>query len=114
MVSLKIAILEDNADRRAAMCARLAARFPQFEICWFAAAQQMLGWLPENLSQTLAISLDHDLEGDGAPGREPSDPGTGRQIADYLAAQTPQCHVVIHSTNVPAAIGMEYELQEAG
>src|SRR3954453_22626652 len=42
------------------------------------------------------------------------DSGDGRQAADYLAARPPQCPVVIHSTNTPAAVGMEGALKDAG
>ena len=41
------------------------------------------------------------------------DPGTGREVADYLAAKTPVCPVVIHTTNTPAALGMEMVLKDA-
>ncbi len=42
------------------------------------------------------------------------DPGTGRDVAEYLATKTPVCPVLIHTTNTPAGAGMEMTLKEAG
>jgi len=57
------------------------------------------------------ICLDHDLfpENEGEP-----DPGDGRDVAKFLAKQTPCCHVIIHSSNAHAADSMLYTLLEAG
>lgn len=110
----KIAILEDNHDRQAAMQALLATHFPTFELFFCDEAEPFITWLRSNLTETLFISLDHDLElkptGDGRW----YDPGTGRMVADYLATCTPVCPIIIHSTNRDAVIGMEMLLQESG
>ncbi len=56
------------------------------------------------------ICLDHDLfkwDPD-----EP-DPGDGRDVAQFLAAQDPCCHIVIHSSNMPAADSMLFTLADA-
>jgi hypothetical protein len=42
------------------------------------------------------------------------DPGTGLEVANYLAQQRPVCPVIIHSTNTRAAIAMERALADAG
>ena len=42
------------------------------------------------------------------------DPGSGRDVADFLAARQPRFPVIVHSTNVPAVIGMLTVLTEAG
>lgn len=113
-MAMKIAILEDDERRRVAMLDRLQDRMPRYETVFFADAAEMIQWLAKHLLDTLAISLDHDLElqqvGDG----KTNDPGTDRQIADYLAQFGPQCPVVFHSTNAPAVAGMELTLREAG
>ncbi|MEM9411001.1 MAG: cyclic-phosphate processing receiver domain-containing protein [Planctomycetota bacterium] len=57
------------------------------------------------------ICLDHDLfpENEADP-----DPGDGRDVAEYLATQAPNCHVVIHSSNAVAADSMFFTLEDAG
>jgi CheY-like chemotaxis protein len=111
---MKFVILEDNEDRRAAMRECLEDRFPQYPIRFFATAAETIRFLRLHLDETLVVSLDHDLDLiSGAPGRM-FDPGTGRDVADYLATQPPVCPVVIQTTNVPAGDGMERVLQEAG
>jgi hypothetical protein len=109
----KIIILEDNAERRAAMRRCLEDRFYQFETVFFDEVPALTDYLQVHLSETIVISLDHDLElmphGDGAF----ADPGTGREAANFLAKTKPVCPVVIHSSNGPAAIGMEMALYGA-
>jgi CheY-like chemotaxis protein len=108
-----ILILEDNDDRIAAMQHCLADKFPFFELRFVRSADEAIAWLKGNLSHSICISLDHDLE---RPEDQPNapDPGTGREVADHLAAQSPRCPVIVHSTNAHAAIGMEMVLQDAG
>jgi hypothetical protein len=111
---LKIAILEDNRDRQAAMLDRLADRFHQYEIRLFDGSDAMIAFLEESLADTLVVSLDHDLDLKEGTEGQMLDPGTGREVADYLARQTPACPVVIHTSNSVAASGMETVLQAAG
>lgn len=110
----KIAILEDNLDRQSAMQAWLNDRLYMYEHFFFDEAPAINSWLQANLSETLLISLDHDLDlkptGDGRW----FDPGTGRDTADFLAHQVPACPVLIHSTNAPAVHGMADVLTEQG
>jgi len=111
---LKVAILEDNAERQAAMQAWLSDRLYMYEHFFFDEAAPMNAWLKANLSETLLISLDHDLDlKPGGDGRW-LDPGTGRDVADHLATNDPACPLIIHSTNRQAVIGMEQVLLERG
>lgn len=111
---LKIAILEDNHDRQAGMQAWLNDRLYMYEHVFFDEAAPCIQWLKANLAETLLISLDHDLDlkpsGDGRW----LDPGTGRDVVDYLAGQPASCPIIIHSTNTNAVAGMESELTAAG
>jgi hypothetical protein len=111
---LHIAVLEDNASRRAAMEASLRERFHQYQPQLFVSASSLIGFLQEHLAEVIVVCLDHDLE--LQPGRDGrlTDPGTGRQVADYLADQPPTCPVVVHSTNSAAAVGMVALLEENG
>src|SRR5262249_41102424 len=112
-MAMIIAILEDNEERRAVMRDCLTDRFPQFEVRFFDAADDMIDFLDRHLPNTILISLDHDLELKHNPEGKAIDPGTGRQVADFLARRPPQCPVVIATTNSSAAVGMEMVLQEA-
>ncbi len=110
----KIVILEDNAERKALMAQCLQDRFYQFERRFFDEAGTMVDFLKMNLQETILISLDHDLEIiEGKEGRM-VDPGTGREVANFLAAQAPVCPIVLHSTNSAAVAGMKAVLDEAG
>ena len=110
---LKIAILEDNVDRTVAMRAALADKIYLYEPHFLPTAPLMLAWLDQHFDETIAISLDHDLE---LPplAVDRTDPGDGRAVADTLASRVPNCPVVIHTTNIPAGDGMEATLVEAG
>ena len=110
---MKIVILEGNEERQSAMRRCLADRFQQFESRIFAGSSDMLAYLREHLSEILVISLDHDLDLLPGANGEWIDPGTGREVADYLAGCAPACPVIIHTTNALAAAGMEFALQEA-
>jgi CheY-like chemotaxis protein len=113
-MAMKIVILEDNEDRQAVMRRCLQDRFHQFEQRFFDGAPEMMDYLETHLEDTIVIGLDHDLELKPGPKGTVTDPGTGRDIADYLARRPPVCPVVLHTTNSPAAQGMEGVLQEAG
>jgi len=73
----------------------------------------MIRFLAVHLVDTLAISLDHDLELKPGPEGRCIDPGTGREVADFLAGREPVCPVIIHTTNSQAAAGMVMVLREA-
>ncbi|WP_145358130.1 cyclic-phosphate processing receiver domain-containing protein [Alienimonas californiensis] len=111
---LEIVILEDDAPRRAAMRAALADRLPQYRPRFFTTAAEAARYLHDHLDRVLLIVLDHDLDPIPVHPRRSLDAGTGRDVADFLAAREPTCPVVIHTTNRPAAVGMEAELTDAG
>lgn len=56
------------------------------------------------------ICLDHDLFTDHP---DDPDPGDGRDVAEFLATQSPCCHVIIHSSNSHAADSMFFTLADA-
>jgi len=111
---MKIVILEDNADRKAAMQSCLADRFSMYEMRFFDEPAAMIQFLQGNLDEMLVIGLDHDLELKPGPSGQWIDAGTGREVADYLAQRPPVCPVVIHTSNAAAAIGMEMVLNARG
>ena len=110
-MSSVIAILDDELPRVHAMQAALRKRLPNYPAVFFLNAHDAIAWFRQNLSQAALISLDHDLFPQTP---EEPDPGTGRDVADYLASRDPVCRVIIHTTNAPAAVGMGMELEESG
>lgn len=92
----------------------LRKAFPQFGICTFDNAPDMIGWLEGQLDHSILICLDHDLGASRMRNGESFDPGTGRHVADFLATQSPACPVTIHSTNGLAVPGMITALEESG
>jgi CheY-like chemotaxis protein len=109
-----IAVLEDNADRGEAMRALLADRFYQYETAFFDDTAEMIKFLKAQLPNIILIALDHDLELKQTANGKCNDPGCGRDVADFLAAQPATCPVVIHSTNSAAAAGMALAMEEVG
>jgi CheY-like chemotaxis protein len=109
-----IVILEDDATRIAAMTNVLQQLRPSDQLAFFEDAQAMIAWLAEHLGEVDLISLDHDLPIRRDAENRLIDCGTGRQVADYLAAMAPTCPVIVHSSNEPCAAGMMAVLQGAG
>jgi hypothetical protein len=103
------AILEDNRPRAATMRRILLDLLPDVNTVVFADSASMMQWLDRYLRSTVLISLDHDLY----PGESGTDPGTGRQVADYLATLPCVCPVIVHTSNVEALPGMLRALREA-
>jgi CheY-like chemotaxis protein len=112
-MKLKIVVLEDNADRADLMRSYLEDRFHTYESYFFDSAAEMLKYLETHWNEIIVICLDHDLELKPAADGKLVDPGTGRDVADFLAARSPMCPVVIHSTNSMEVAGMERVLHEA-
>lgn len=109
-----IAILEDDPDRAAAMKNALRASLPGAETIFFDNAPDMIEWLPDGLPRVRLLCLDHDLGPNRERDGEVFDPGIGRDVVDWLESREPSCPVVIHSSNGPAADGMQYALEFAG
>ena len=103
-------VLEDNKDRMYSFREAAAQYEPPQELKLWRIAKHMISEIPDFLSSTTLISLDHDLyrHHDDDP-----EPGTGREIADDLATLEPICPIIVHSTNTVAAWGMYNELTHA-
>ena len=59
------------------------------------------------------MSLDHDLRLNQERDGTTFDPGTGRDVADFVATESPKCHIIIDTTNRLAAPGMQRVLEES-
>lgn len=106
-------ILDDDARRVEAMRDVLGEHFSHLRPRVFATAPESIQWLAAHLDEAALITLDHDLDPLEDPPPE-TDPGTGRDVADFLAANAPICPVIIHSSNVDGVGGMRRVLEEAG
>jgi CheY-like chemotaxis protein len=105
-MAMKIVVLEDNVERQAVIRSCLADRFYMYEHHFFDDACEANAFLHQYLAETIAISLDHDLEMKMASDGRCVDPGNGRQVADFLATQMPVCPIIVHTTNGDAAVQM--------
>jgi hypothetical protein len=104
-------MLEDDDDRIGRFRATLAAIDPTLRLVVWRDARAMIRALEEFLPRARLISLDHDLE--PIPG-EGADPGTGVDVAKFLAARPPSCPVIIHSSNTQRSRWMAGEFELAG
>ncbi len=111
---MTIAILEDDPRRREAMESGIAANLGVHERLFFDSAPAMIEWLRGHLARVKLISLDHDLVELPEQGGASRDPGTGQDVADFLAGHPPCCPVLIHTSNRGTAPGMAFALQSAG
>jgi ADP-ribosylglycohydrolase len=105
-----ILILEDNDERLAGFQKAIAALGDGFEMKAWRDAPSMCAECEAFFPSAALISLDHDLNPmPGAAG----DPGTGLEVAEFLAECRPVCPVIIHSTNADRAHSMQNELRFA-
>lgn len=109
-----IAILEDESDREMIMRKLLAESFASFELALFDNAPDMIEWLAESMDNVNLISLDHDLGPNRVRDGKVFDPGTGRDVVDYIITRIPVCPVIIHTTNYFGGDGMKFALQDNG
>ncbi len=109
-----IAILDDEPDRVDAMLRSLSANCPEYETAVFDNAPDMIEWLAEHHDKACLICLDHDLGPNRQREEKSFDPGTGRDVVDFLAGLPPTCRVVVHTTNQLAAPGMLQALEDRG
>lgn len=106
-----ILILEDNEDRIKNFQKAVKSLDKIFSVkIWFD-APTMIRELPPILNQACLISLDHDLN---PQPNATADPGTGLEVAEFLARKKIICPVIIHSTNYEKAWSMHNELRFGG
>jgi CheY-like chemotaxis protein len=108
-----IVILENKKQRIDLMRHHLEKMFPDESLVFFDNAPEILSWLKINLEKCLLISLEYNLNPSWTGQEKVFDPGTGREVVDYLATQIPQCPLIFHTSNKEAEIGMEMGLIES-
>ena len=109
-----IMIMDDDKDRLNTMHLWLQNLYFSWESVLFDNAPDTIEWLKHNLNTLVLMSLDHDLGPTRERNGEVFDPGTGRDVVDYLVTQNPVCPVIVHSTNYIARDGMIFALKGSG
>jgi hypothetical protein len=109
-----IAILDDESERRAEMIQSLRDTLPDAEVALFDNAPAIVAWLRERLHDVAVLSLDHDLGPNRLEDGVLLDPGTGRDVTDFLAQVAASCPVVVHTSNSHGATSMLATLELAG
>lgn len=109
----KIVILDNSKKRIGLMRRKLDELFPERSAVFFDNTPEAIAWLEENLEECDLISLDYNLGPSWTREGERFDPGTGRDVVDYLAAKPPQCPIIFHSSRSEADISMEIGLLES-
>ncbi len=104
-------MLEDNAERNIMFHAAVQELGDGWQLRIWPDAPTMMAECEEFFADTHLISLDHDLN--PQPGVT-ANPGTGLEVAKFLAGHLPVCPVIIHSSNSDAAWSMHNEFRFAG
>lgn len=97
------------------MIGRVADRFPFIEVVFFDSASAMIKFMEgKSLSDVVLISLDHDLELVRGENNALIDPGTGDDVARWLANQPrPISPIIVHTTNGIAGDKMVQRLEDS-
>lgn len=103
-----ILILEDNEERISAFERSVARLGNTFRLKFWRDAPSMIAECEAYFPEAVLISLDHDLN--PIPGVT-IDPGSGMDVARFLADFLPCCPVLIHSSNTDRAWSMYNELR---
>ena len=106
-----ILILEDDAERIAGFHHVAAQISPLPTVKIWHDAQTMIDEIKTFLPQAMLVSLDHDLN--PQPGTE-RDPGTGLEVAEFIAKLPPICPIILHSSNYERVWSMHNELVHTG
>lgn len=105
-----VLILEDKPERQAEF-ERLAPTLgEQFEVLIWDDANRMRSECERFLPQAALISLEQDL--DAKPGAT-TDPGSGLDVAKFLAEKKPVCPVIVHTSNTDRSFSILNELRFA-
>ena len=105
-----VLILEDNEERQAEFERMAASLEDGLEVLFWDDANRMRSECERFLPRAALISLEHDL--DAKPGGNVN-PGTGLELARFLAEKTPVCPVIVHTANTDRSFSMFNELRFA-
>jgi len=103
-----ILILEDEEQRIAKFLFAVQKLAKNLEVHIWREAPLMIAECRPFLETCQLISLDHDLNPVAGVSR---DPGTGLDVARFLAEARPNCPIIIHTSNVEARWSMHNEFR---
>jgi ADP-ribosylglycohydrolase len=106
-----ILILEDNDERIADFTKAVHELGDSYEVKFWRDVHSMCKECEAFFPTTVLVSLDHDLN--PAPGAT-VDPGSGLDVAKFLADFIPVCPVLLHSSNTDRVYSMHNEFRFAG
>jgi hypothetical protein len=105
-----VLILDDKPERQAEFERIAPTLGDNFEVLIWKDANRMRKECERFLGRAALISLEHDL--DPAPG-ECADPGSGLDVAKFLAEKKPVCPVIVHTSNTDRSFSILNELRFA-
>ncbi len=109
-----VAILDDDESRCAEMQKTLAQAVPAAELECFDNAPDMIAWLARHLDNVALVSLTHDLGPSRFRDGMLFDPGTGRDVTDFLVEMERTFPVVVHTAVGSRSRDMLMPLEHAG
>jgi hypothetical protein len=108
-----VAILDDEKSRCAEMERILLEALPETSLHLFDNAPDMIAWLARHLESVGLVSLAHDLGPSRFRDGMLFDPGTGRDVTDFLVEMDRLFPVVVHTANSTAGKRMIAMLEHA-
>lgn len=108
-----VAILDDKKNRRAEMRSCLLQSYPEISLELFDNAPDMIAWLARHIEEVDLASLAHDLGPSRLRDGMLFDPGTGRDVADFLVEMDRFFPVIVHTSNGAAGQRMVSVLEDA-
>jgi hypothetical protein len=108
-----VAILDDDKSRRTEMERSLLQALPEVSIELFDNAPDMIAWLARHIEDVGVVSLAHDLGPNRFRDGMLFDPGTGRDVTDFLVEMDRPFPVVVHTPHSSAGKRMITMLEHA-
>ena len=109
-----VAILDDDTSRRLEMERSLTEALPNTTLQHFDNAPDMIAWLARNMETVSLISLAHDLGPSRLRDGMLFDPGTGRDVTDFMLELDEAFPVVVHARTCPGSRTILAMLERAG
>jgi hypothetical protein len=112
-VFMLVAILDDDTTRCAEMERSLTQALPDATPEFFDSAPDMIAWLARHIDDVALVSLTHDLGPSRFRDGMLFDPGTGRDVTDFLIEMDRSFPVIVHTTAGPRSKSMLTLLEHA-
>jgi hypothetical protein len=103
-----VLILDDKPERQAEFERIAPALGEDLEVLFWDDAHRMRKECERFLSRAALISLEQDLDG-----KFGGNPGSGLDVAEFLAEKKPVCPVIVHTSNTDRSFSILNELRFA-